>query len=64
MSDHIINIAYDRKNSTYVAYNLENNIFATGICVESACQAYRNRYYEIQREIAEEDYYEEENILS
>jgi hypothetical protein len=61
MSDHIINIAYDRKNGAYIAYNVESNIFATGVCVETACDAYRSRYYEIQAELAREDY--EESLL-
>lgn len=36
----IIDIAYDRKNGRFVAYNLNTNVFATGVCVESAVKAY------------------------
>lgn len=39
--EDIINIAYDRKNAVYIAYSLETKIFATGVCVESACEEYR-----------------------
>jgi hypothetical protein len=44
MEEHIINIAYDRKNGQYVAYNVEHKLFGTGICVETACDAYRDAY--------------------
>jgi phosphoribosylaminoimidazole carboxylase (NCAIR synthetase) len=61
MFEDEIHVAYDRKNGKYVAYNVENNIFATGVCVESACDAYRSRYYEIQADMARQDY--EESLL-
>lgn len=61
MFDNVINIAYDHKNGKYVAYNVENNIFATGICVESAADAYRSKYYELQADMARQDY--EESLL-
>jgi len=51
-----IHIAYDRTNQQYVAYNTNTGIVATGVCVESACEAYRNRYYEIQAELATADF--------
>lgn len=52
MLDDEIHIAFDRKNTQYVAYNVETNIIATGICVDSATDAYRSRYYEVQAENA------------
>ena len=61
MLEDEIHIAYDRKNGKYVAYNVENNIFATGVCVESAVSAYRSKYYEIQADMARQDY--EESLL-
>jgi hypothetical protein len=61
MLEDKIHIGYDRKNSLYIAYNVENNIFATGICVESATDAYRSKYYEIQADMARQDY--EESLL-
>lgn len=53
-----INIAYDQKKKVFVAYNVDAKIVVTGVCVESACDAYRNRYYEIQAEMANDDYVE------
>lgn len=44
MSDHVINIAYDRKNGIYIAYNVVYNIFVRGVCVETACEEYRKAY--------------------
>lgn len=61
MLDNEIHIGYDRRNGLYIAYNVENNIFATGICVESAANAYRSKYYERQAEMARQDY--EESLL-
>jgi len=56
IEDHIINIAYDRKNNTYVAYNIEYNIFVIGVCVESAVEAYRIKYNEIQLDLVKQPY--------
>lgn len=56
MLEEEIQIAYDRKNGKYVAYNDENDLFATGVCVETACDAYRSKYYERQAEMAREDH--------
>ncbi len=38
-----IQIAYDRRNSLYVAYSTETGIVATGICVSSAVEEYKNQ---------------------
>ncbi len=39
--ENIIDIAYDRKNGRYIAYNLNTNVFSYGVCVESAVEAYK-----------------------
>lgn len=41
-----INIAYDRSRGCYVAYSIITGIFAIGVCVETACEAYRDKYFE------------------
>lgn len=56
MLDDEIHIGYDRKNGKFIAYNVEANIFAVGICVDSACDAYRSAYYERQADMARQDY--------
>jgi hypothetical protein len=43
---NLINIAFDKTNGLYIAYSLLTGIFTTGVCVESACEAYREKFYE------------------
>lgn len=45
-----VQIAYDRKRCLYIAYNESNNIFATGICVESAIEKYNLKVSELIKE--------------
>jgi hypothetical protein len=42
--NNLINIAYDRTNLLFVAYNVKTGIFTTGVSVEIACEAYRKKY--------------------
>lgn len=42
---NVIDIGYDKTNGRYIAYNTHTGIFATGICIESACEAYRALFY-------------------
>jgi len=62
MLEDEIHIGFDRKNGNFIAYNVENNIFATGICVESAIKEYRSKYYEKLADMARIDH--EERIIS
>lgn len=39
-----IQIAFDRRNSLYVAYSTETGIVATGVCVQSAVTSYKENY--------------------
>jgi hypothetical protein len=39
--ENVIDIAYDRKNGRYIAYNLYTKVFSYGVCVETAVEAYK-----------------------
>lgn len=46
MDTNIIHIAFDKSKKKFVAYNEDTNIFATGVCVVSAVDAYKIKFYE------------------
>ncbi len=48
-----IEIAYDRKNECYVAYNLEAGIVATGVCVTTAVENFKVKRFEKLAEFEE-----------
>lgn len=50
-----IEIAYDRKNECYVAYNLEAGIVATGICVTTAVENFKTKRLEKLAEFKESE---------
>lgn len=50
-----INIAFDKTNGLYIAYNTLTGIFVTGICVESACKAYRKSYFKSKNKVVVHD---------
>lgn len=45
-------IAYDRKQTIYVVYDVASQIVATGICVPSATAAFEAKYWEKEAENA------------
>jgi hypothetical protein len=54
MTNLIIEIAYDKKNKRFVAYNLEANVVATGVCVTSAVENFQSKRLEKIAEFEEE----------
>ncbi len=49
-----VEIAYDKKNNCFVAYNIEIDIVATGVCVNSAIENFESKRLERIAEFEEE----------